>query len=204
MQRSHSIHPWVGFNRERHRSFVSEMLGDQETSYNRVYFAIREVMGAIRVEVVTPRSRIRKSVAQEGTNSRAALIHWENQKSAEQQPWLHTIRVFKEQQGALTLQKLISSTMTPPGTCPSKVSSSGRVNFTQPLDFYTPGYPWEEEKKIYGQESFCPPKRAQENSLIALFCDRETSQRSSKTRDGVWRGKKNSIPTQPQLPFCYR
>lgn len=37
----------------------------------------------------------------------------------------------RQQQGALSLHRLISSTMTLPCTCPSKVSFPGRVNFTQ-------------------------------------------------------------------------
>lgn len=105
-------------------------------------------------------------VAWEGTDSRAALRGVFFPSRPEQQPWLHTIRVFKEQQGTLSLHKLISSTMTLLCTCSSKMSFPGRVNFTQPLHYYNLACPQEEEEETYGQESFCPLKRVQKNSLI--------------------------------------
>lgn len=164
MPGSHSFHHWVASNRGWHSKLCPRNAGHARKLY------IKYILQLARegcVEGVTQRSRIRKVCSPGGHRQQSCSAPFCFSQRSEQQPWLHTIRIFKVQQGALSLHKLISSTITPPCTCPSKVSFSGRVNFMQPLNYYALACPQKEDEETYGQESFCPPKRVQENSLIA-------------------------------------
>lgn len=199
MPRSPSLHPWVASNRGRRRSFVPEMLGDQETLiYNRVYFAIREGW----VEGVTQRGRIRKSVAQEGADSRAALTRWENGKRAGQHPSRYR-----------GLRRATRSTCPPEEAHQLNRDASWYV--PKQGELFRKGELHAASQLLHawlslggtegniGTGELLSTKESSGELINSLVCDREASGSSSNAGDGVGRCRKNSIPTQPQLPFLY-